>query len=72
MTMITLQLRYGQMKIEVEHTDQGFQRVARYSLAKHSRFAGKILTHRGKVYKREGSAIKDVEKFAAQQARVLG
>lgn len=72
MTMTTLQLKYGQMKIEVEQTDQGFQRVARYRFTKPSRFAGKTFTHRGKVYKRERNAVKDAEKFAAQQARVLG
>lgn len=70
--MQTLQLKYGEMKIEVESVEGGFQRVARYSLAKHSRLAGKTLTHRGKVYKRESSAAKDVEKFAAQQQRALG
>lgn len=69
--MITLELKYGKMTIEVERIDSGFQRVARYSLAKHSKLAGKTLTSRGKVYKTERGARQEAEKFADQQARLL-
>lgn len=70
--MITLELKYGTMNIEVETVDNGFQRVARYSLAKHSRFSGKTLTNRSKLYKTEAGATREAEKFADQQARALG
>ena len=68
--MITIQLPRGTMKIEIEEVNGQYQRVSRYTFAT-GKFAGKTLTNRSKTYKTERGAVKEAEKFADQQARVM-
>ncbi len=69
--MIKLVLPRGIMRIDIEEVDGQYQRVSRYTLNS-GKFVGKTLSHRSKLYKTVKGAEKEAEKFADQQARVMG
>ena len=70
--MISLNLSYGRMDIEVEYINGSYRRVSRYYL-KVGKLAGRTMVNRSrKTYKTFAGAMREAGKFADQQKQVFG